>query len=605
MNIHRYIYTRLPKELSPTGKSGFQSAFLPDFLSAPKEVLEIESYIHFPEGHKSKKTVVFYKQLNGENYLIILLIRPLLEVKDEHGRGGTFLCEGFLLAEADWRPMGIVSELIETLEPFQFQSLDELLASPDVDRQSGRIRPLTVPFDPLEGRLLTEEEDEPHADLLISVYKAVRSKERDPLIVIQGTPQEVTTSLEICSTFLPDPLRPNLGWDDAHDGGKIFFSPLRIFGYENVPPVTGQPLQFVEGGKKMVAQDANAQKFSDPDDPFSRWLFEVSINPVRRSTLNAMFALSEAMTSNQPTGAEFDSDPLFEAVNRDVIRTLYHDGLQQRLGPRWAKALSEFAVTSFQLQSWMRRFPVEELATVIEDCILSQKLSNESFSDPIPLDIVSKGSPALKLLATMWTQDPIDTTEIDRIPPDDMKDILTLVLGHGVHPQQRIMPLLLASFAMLPEILTDKKVNQNLQQYVRTFVPEVYKDFADGMSYMAVQMQELGCLLDGKGDWIRYLDRWLQLTGGNIGTWKAIRRLADAEILKPYPVSQAFAKGDRIPFELEHKIDGRKGLLKAFVEVHGLKFAHLIDLGFFEEEIQAAGGRKDLFGRVKRLFGAG
>ena len=97
MKIHRYIYTRLTKDLSPTGKNGFQSAFLPGDLLGSKEVLEIESHIHFPEALETDNSTVFYKQVKGELYLVMLILRALPEVRDEHGRGGAFLCEGFLI----------------------------------------------------------------------------------------------------------------------------------------------------------------------------------------------------------------------------------------------------------------------------------------------------------------------------------------------------------------------------------------------------------------------------------------------------------------------------------------------------------------------------
>ena len=162
MKIHRYIYTRPTKDLSPTGKGGFQSAFLPGDLLASKEVLEIESHIHVHDGLKEKgDSTVFYKQIKGEFFLVLLLLRPLSDVKDEHGRGGAFLCEGFMVAEKDWRPMNVISELRDLVAPHRFASLTDLLSSPDVDTKAGKIKDLELPFTPNQGRRLDEEEDEP------------------------------------------------------------------------------------------------------------------------------------------------------------------------------------------------------------------------------------------------------------------------------------------------------------------------------------------------------------------------------------------------------------------------------------------------------------
>ena len=603
MKIHRYIYTRLTKDLSPTGKNGFQSAFLPGDLLGSKEVLEIESHIHFPEALETDNSTVFYKQVKGELYLVLLILRALPEVRDEHGRGGAFLCEGFLIGEKDWRQMNTVAELRELVQTHRFPSLEALLSSPDVDTLAGKIKDLDLPFEPNQGRRLDEEEDEPAAELLMAVYHVAHTQNRELAIVLQGSPAEVSEIFEICSTFMPDSLRTSVAWDDAFDGGKIFFSPLRIFGYTDQPPVTGRPAMFSGRGTKVKWPDAEIAAFGQPSDPFSNWLLEVCVNPVSRQLLNAMYTLSQAMVSKSPTGPDMQSDPLFELVNRDAIGNLFESGLLPQLGAKWTAQLKDATNYHDQLICWMRGYPIHEITEGLQWAILSKEISPEMIADAPNAKIVGQGSPTLQLLAGMWTQKFPSEEMLSQIPEGQQSEALGVILRHGDHKSLTFLPALAAMRKSISSLPREPKIVENLGYYIQTKIPAKYLDFKVGLVATVIELADYDCLADGEIDWLMHLNRWLALTGGNEESWKAAKRLGKTEDFTQYPNIRAFALGTSLPLELERKGKGRFGLISALVKVHGMKMDELMDMGFFKAEIEEAGGKAGILNRIKRLFG--
>ncbi len=606
MKVHRYIYTRLTKDLSPTGKNGFQSAFVPGDLIARKDVLEIESHIHFPEGLQIEgQSVVFYKQVKTELYMILLLLRPLPDVKDDFGRSGAFLCEGFILAEKDWRPIWRISDLIELVTPYRFASLGQLLASTDVDRTTGFISDLTVTVPPgYWTDALTSSDDEPQEELLLAMYHVAKLQDKDLAIVVEGLPAAVTHRLETCAMFMPEALRAHTGWDDAFDGGKIFFSPLRIFGYSELLPTTGRPVVFPADGSAPKWLEDGMQRFGKPSDPFSNWLLEVCVNTVPRARLDAMYALSQAMISGRPTAIDMESESIFEIVNKDAIRKLFIQGLLVHMELPWAEKLADLTMANHQLTTWMQGYLIADLTHLLEVSIVSQNLRPEGMKDAPPTNLVRQGSAALQTLATMWTLEIITPEILDDIPEDQIPEVLTLMLGRGSHQDTPFATIVNHFRDYLHKLARDPKIAENLRCYVAAKVPEEYVDFKEGMAAVAVQLGDYASLRGEPTDWLRLLDRWLISTGGNSEVWKAAKTLAKTTDLGRYVNLKAFALGEAaIPHELEGNGDGRKGFLRCLIEVHGFNEQKLIDMDFFSTEVRDSGSSTGFIGKLKRLFG--
>lgn len=599
MKVHRYIYTRLPKTQSPTGKGGFQSAFLPADLITGKEVLEIESHIHFPDGVDPKgQTTILYKKIKGETYLILLRLRPLPEVKDEHGRGGVFLCEGFFFAEADWRPIPTVTPFIERIAPYQFPSMDALLDSPEVDRVNGRITPIEVDAPAVD--VWNDEAEAPPGELLMAAYHVAQTQNRDLSVVLKGNPQEVTKAFEVCAVFMPESLRANLGWNDAFDGGKIFFSPLRLFGFSDIQPVTGRPAMFSEQGTQVIWPDEEIRSYGSPTDPFSHWLLEVSKNGrVQRQLLNEMHALSQAMVSKSPTGPEMPSDPEFERVNAAVIRKLYESAVVPMVGEDWTRKLLEGLDTHQQLSSWMRGFPMMEIAAGIEGLILHRGATPEIVAKAPEPRVVMVGSPNLQLLTAMWTLKAPNPEVMDAVPEAQAIQSLAVMLRRGPHHKAQLLPVLQHYLPLLPKLPNESRIRENLAEYIKAKVPDAFNYKNLPITTIAMNAGAFECIMEKPFDWYQLLDDWLKKTGGDENSWWVLVKLWELPKLENYQVLAAFVTGKTLPRDLERGSVGRKALLKAMREVHGLREKTLLDLGFGQDEINAAGGQK---GFLSRLF---
>jgi hypothetical protein len=609
MKVHRYIYTRLSKDQSPKGKNGFQSAFLPDDLLANKEVLEIESHIHFPEGLLIESQVtVFHKQLKGQWYLVLLLLRPLGDVKDEHGRSGTFLCEGFLIGEQDWRPIWRITDLLELIEPYRFFGIDAILNSADVDRAAGKIAGLEVEVPSrFWERSLNDFEVEPEEEMLMVMYNIAKEVDRDLALVVEGPPAEVNARLETCAMFMPESLRPRIGWDAAFDGGKIYFSPLRMFGYSELAPTTGRPATFGSTyGQRPKWTESTMEKLGKPSDPFSHWLLEVCVKPVPKAHLENMFALSEAMASNRPTSDNMPSDQLFEVVNRDAIRRLFIQGLLAQMDSTWAEKLADLTLTENQLKLWMQSYRVDELTNLLEKCILNQSLSPENIQVAPPEKLVKQGSPTLQTLLAMWTHKLPEPAVYQAIPDTKVIPALELIFGRGAHTDFPFEALAAYNSKSLQQICEEGKVAENIRLYIANKVPESYDDFRGAMSRMAVKLNEFESLEHDRTDWLRLLDRALVTTGGDSDIWKAVKALGKTENLDKYPNLKAFAEGEpKFTQELERHPEGRRGYLQCLLDVHGVKTGKLKDMGYLDGEIKKASDATGFLGKVKRLFQRG
>ena len=605
MKVYRYIYTRLTKDISPKGKNGFQTAFVPHDLLGSKEILEIESHIHYPEGLQIEmQSVVFYKTIKAQTYLVLLQLRPLQDAKDEHGRGGAFLCEGFLIAEPDWEPIWRISDLEDLLGPYQFSSMEALLASPELDHVNGIIENLVVDVPPSYWeQALLEFEDEPEEQLLMAVYHAAKTQNRDLAIVVEGAPTAVSARLETCAMFLPQELRTRIGWDDAFDGGKIFFSPLRIFGYRTLLPTTGQPIIFPADGSGANWPTTAVEQFGRPSDPFSNWLLEVCVSPVPRARLDAIYALSEAMMSGRPVSPDMESDSIFEMVNKDIIRKLFGKGLLVHVEKDWVEKLADITSPSQQIRLWLQGYDTKELTHLLEISILHQNLHPETIASAPSSKLIAQGSPTLRALACMWTLESPTQEIMESLPDDQIPEILTMLLRRGSH-QERPFAALVAFFRpYLHKLARDPKIAANLRPYVEVTVPPEYHYFREGLAATAVQLGEYGSLRGEPAEWLRLLDRWLAITVGNPQAWKSAKLLGKKQDLKIYPNLKAFALGEgKFTYDLERSRDGRIGLLRCMIEVHGFDEEKLISMGFFDAEIKSCGSKLGILGKVQRLL---
>jgi hypothetical protein len=182
-------------------------------------------------------------------------------------------------------------------------------------------------------------------------------------------------------------------------------------------------------------------------------------------------------------------------------------------------------------------------------------------------------------------------------------EALTVILRHGDHKQLPFLPALASFRKSISGVPREPKLLENLGLYIESKIPAKYIDFKVGIVATIIELADYDCLAGEEADWLMHLNRWLAMTGGNEESWKAAKRLGKTEDFTQYANIRAFALGTSLPLELERKGPGRFGLVSALVQVHGKKMDELMDMGFFQAEIEEAGAKNGLFSRIKRLFG--
>lgn len=240
--VHQYVYTRLPKELSPRNQEGFQSAYLPDGFLPNDSAIELESRIHFPaKKNFSQKRVIFWQQISGQHFLVIFFISALPEEKDAYGRGGVFLCHGFFVPENLWLPYHTPIAVADFLEAHRLTSLNALSNSPYADQETGKIAPLEI--DPAHLPPPSQAIGALHPCTAQVLQALPLLKPNGLSLVLNGTPTEVERVMDQALALAPFQLKVQLGCDPAFDGGRLHFSQMQLFGYEEQSPTTGNPLE--------------------------------------------------------------------------------------------------------------------------------------------------------------------------------------------------------------------------------------------------------------------------------------------------------------------------------------------------------------------------
>lgn len=606
MKIHRYIYTRLEKEASPRGKGGFQSAFWPEDLLDSGQILDLEAYVHYPENLDSTgKNALFYQTINGQELLVVLYMFPQPDATDAHGRGGIFLCEGFLIEEADWKQIPHLLDLFDFLEDKPFRTLEKLMASPSIDLEKGNISHLEIPMSADYWQICARRrEEEVESELLITLYHQALGLLEDQSILLKGTPEKVTERLAVAASYLPLVIRNKIAWDDHFDGGKLFFSQLKVFGFSELPVQGGKQIRFVDAEGKAEWTDPEDQKFAHPTDIFSNWLLEISSSPPVFEKLSAIYDLAETMKNGHAPTADLVSDPIFEIVNQNEVNLFFEKQLAVKFGEAWAKIIGDMIPLHDKLGLWIAGFPIEKLERPFLAGILHYQIGPSKISEAPPSSLIRPDNAGLRLMNAIWTGEVPEDIDFQAYGETEVCEWLKLMLLEGDHSQYYMQDMLPKCIEFLRLITRDHAVAEKLQPYMKRNVPSHFEGLKDDVATMAIRMGEFGSFVGKETDWNFLTERWLVEEGGDLVAWKAIKKMAKLPGIEKYVILRAFAWGEeRIPIELEHSSAGRKGFLDALIFVHGFKPSQLMLMGFFGVEIKATGANFGLLGKIKRLFG--
>jgi hypothetical protein len=615
MQVHQYIYTRLSKTESPLDKSGFQSAFMPHGLMDRSEAIELESYIHRPEGQAfASKHIVFWREILGQRFLVIYFLDDLPGESDEYGRSGNFICHGFLIPPDLWKRYRRPLALATALEAYRYHSIEALMESPYIDDERGTIRPIELDVEELTESLpkatpLSETESK-----LINVLSRLAADHEDgpQQLAIKGVPWQVEKVLDRVFAYLPEPTRVSLGWDSGFDGGKMHFSPFKVFGYDEEEPVTGTPIKLDlktgEFDRGEFAGDKIEEDVLAPTDAFTRWLGQCMEVGAEWSYLDQMGVLANALEKGEDLPEGLPHDGCFAIANADLVKAQFRRSLEFTWIPQWLDTLTEENPAESCLKSMVKGNQPGDLAPLLLNLFLRLKPVPYTFEKAPPAAVVSAGNGLLKQLALMWSSEPVNAEAIQQLKPAERLDWLRLVAASPLSQSQEYVDLLMAEKEALKNLLREPAIHKRMEAHFKSKLWPQLQPLSRAMMEQLLEKEPVESYQDGTPDWLRVLENYLATLGIpqlDIVNAAELRHHITADKLSNYPFLNAcLHPHGNVAASMGGDFKRRSACLRVLIHGHGLQERTLREMGFNREEIEDvnpdAGG---LFGKVRKLFG--
>ncbi|MEM1000996.1 MAG: hypothetical protein AAGN35_28335 [Bacteroidota bacterium] len=611
MQVHQYIYTRLSKRYSPWDKAGFQSAFLPLELIDQSEAIDLESYIHRPEGDAvSSKHVVFWQEIKGRTYQVLYFLDALPEETDEYGRGGIFMCQGFLIPPELWRryrrPLALASEL----EAHLFHSLDVMLEAPWIDEETGGIAPVDLDERDLppplpEATPLSEAEKK----LLNLLGRIIAHPDAAPELVLKGVPWEVEKVLDRIYAYFPEQMRRQLGWDSGFDGGKMQFSPFKVFGFDADAPVTGNPIILdLKSGRFHLGTFEDDPEILAPNTAFARWVEACLDTKMAWSHVDAMGELAFSLENDLPLPEGLPADAGFARANAELVKSYLGQGLTDEWSSAWKQLLIRENSPETCLHTLVHDYRASDLADMLERAILRQKIRPRGIPETPPTRIVAAGRPALKLLAGMWTSGTLEASAFAALDREARLDVLRVTAGSSLADDPEFVVQVLAQGDDLRNLLREDAVYARLERHFRARLWPQLKPLTNPLLNQLLSKEPPATFGGGEPDWLRVLENYLKTLGipeHAIKEAANLRTQITPDRLTNYPFLQAaLHPSGNVAARFGQDFKVRAACLRLLAIGLGHQPRALREFGFTKDEIaDAVPDATGLKGAFRRLFG--
>lgn len=594
MQVYQLIYTKVPPAESPWGKSGFHTVFYPIHFLNRTEVLELEKRIHFPgsEDFDSKDTV-FFQNLRGRHFLMIWNIRNLPGARDIFGRGGMFLSQGFLFPPEIWQKGGTPQELLQLVTAYRFNSLEEVLTSPRIDKKSGDLQPLEVTIGEEEyEKTLPPLSTDLERKLLIFLARMARSSKEQSELVLRGSPEKISELLNRIFSFLPNDLKVNLAWDPSLDGGNLAFYPIKIVGFKNRPPVGGHPLMVDLEAGEFQETPKTARAFS-PETPLEKWLWHCPAESVRRSAIEGAHRLSCLL---QESAAFSQREELllgdcFVAVNQDEIRGAFFRRTESFLGRELTLDLAKYLTTRDMLALLVNDLPLPQLALFIEEIVLAKRLTPWNFKGTLSEALVKAGSLRLNLITKIWKGGRFEPGELRPLDSQKRLELIRYLLLGGWGDKDWFTDLLKENLDIFDSLV----LRSDTQPFLARVLSEMlkrrgeFKDIADILAREGIRQKKgAAILLDEVNPW-EILEQ--SISQGSLLDAEMNQIISWAKKARPPQGTFMYVQMFLYPKMMgmvQDYLDARirEKLLKTLILSHGYDQKDLQELGFTPIEIE-------------------
>ena len=432
MNVYRMIYTRLNPEDSPWGKRDFHTVCYSTEFIRDKDLYEFERRIYFdPSEGIAQKYVVFFLEVHAQTCCVMLDVRNLPEDRDNFGRAGLFLVQGFVFPPEIWQQVANPNAFIPFMQQHCFANRQELLASGAIDMKTGHIAcvPLTLPASAHQLPPLRSAFEQ---ELFQLMYWHAQAKAQ-PLLV-EGKWQDVHDLLSRLVAYLPNALKRQIAWDPAFDGGAVAHSPIAIVGYQAAQPPAVNPIVI-----DLASHHIANRPTLPPPDAFLNWVLHCHEQITHKHQLEEMFALSEFLHARASRAPDMQAcDACFVAVNTAFIESKYAKTVTTRFDAKLAAQIEPFLTPPVKLRLLMSDFPAHQIAEFAEQAILNRQLTRKDL--PIPQELKAHGSPVLRAIFNIWDGH-ADLSE--HLNPDEARKFLNYLVHSAWQTEKWVYELAL------------------------------------------------------------------------------------------------------------------------------------------------------------------
>ncbi len=404
VRLAHFVYTK--SETSPFKKTGFH--FCAYTLSAftPKDLLAIETHIHFPEisGFGEKRT---FFSLNGRPF--VMYMRSLPEDRDAFGRGGMFIVHGMELPSEMYAGHKFLARIVESLQGYAFTSRAEAFDPRRYNAETGDLSPLEV----LDELLLKPRTTIPalnvaeRAGLLTALKTA---SESEAALCLEAPPKEALVFFDKIFAWLPPEHKKKFAFDEAFDGGKLFFFPVKLTAYTQTAPVTGTPVFIV---RDSVGPPETSRRWATADGYFARW----AGRETTPQTLETAWAADDFLSRKSLKAPETDEDFClsFAAANESELRRDAEKAATQFIEPALAAATVRNVAPAALLKLKFLGFEPAKFAPVIEAAVLQTAFFGRR---PLP---PAYQTPLTRLLSFLWENQTPHENDVFSLSPDERR----------------------------------------------------------------------------------------------------------------------------------------------------------------------------------------
>lgn len=604
MQVFQSVYTKVAPDESPHKEADFHTLFYPTSLLTKQDVREIERKIHFPGGKFISKKTVFYHRLQGKDYLIILHLQNLPEARDTFGRGGIFICQGFIFPKELWRLCPEPMRLFEVVRDKLFRSREEVLNSPLVDKNTGNIQPIELSEDTLNNlpNNLPEFTSELEQKLLISLLR-IADTEDNPKLLLKGTPDAICNLMDKLFAYIPDEIKPKLGWDSALDGGSLTFYPLNIVGYRERPPIGAVSLK-IDIETQEIEESEVAYNFFSPHTPIEKWLYHCKRYIETKADIESAYNLSLLIDGKitPPITEELPSFKRigFAEVNKEEIKEAFIKACRRHLPEQIIEHITLMLSPYEMLSLIIEDIPLKRLADYTEQVLIKNNLK---LTEPLPQILLSAASKRLKLISKLYTERKLTIDDLKSLNQEDKIAIINYILLIEWKNMDWILDILKEDIECFTQLLSSYATKNKLEELIKTCIikDKEYSQIAQLLIKEAIKQNKVFSLLRKEISPQEIIENLLKevelpkVDMKNLILWAKRRR--PPEIKFPYIRTFLYPR-QGIPEEFLEDIIKKR--LLVWLKAHGFKPKELKGLGF---EIEPE--KKGLLERAKKMLGFG